>query len=439
MQLNQVQQNAWARVCDSMRENMPQTSYDAWIKPLVPCEIDNERLIIRCDNYLIINHLKARYFTDLFNLVQIHFGRSYELLFHTQEEIEQMSDNQQRQSALNPSYSFENFVVGSSNNLAYVASLSVAEQPGESYNPLFIYGSVGLGKTHLMNAIGNYIIETNPSLRVLMTTSEAFVNELIEAIVQKKNTAQLRNRFRNVDVLIVDDIQFLAKSKSAQEEFFHTFNELYNNKKQIIIASDRPPKDIPTIEDRVRSRFEWGLIADIQKPDYETRVAILRKKADAANMNVGLDVLEYIASRVDSNIRELEGTLTRLNAQCKLLNQPVTLQTAQNSLDGLLKNRETKPISPEDIIQLVAQQYNVTPEDIVSKKRTRQITVPRQIAMYLCREHTVLSTTLIGKSFGDRDHTTVMHACEKISGDMKADFEFRRRISELGQMLKEHN
>ena len=288
----------------------------------------------------------------------------------------------------------------------------------------------------LMNAVGNYIIAQNPVARIMLTTSERFANELIEAIAKKRGTAELRSKMRNVDVLMVDDIQFLSKTKSTQEEFFHTFNDLYSKGKQIIISSDRPPKDIPTIEDRLRSRFEWGLIVDIQKPDYETRVAILRKKADEEGIDVSYDVIDYIASHVESNIRELEGTLTRLSAQCQLMGTPITLDFAQNSLSQLMKSQEGRRITPELIISVVCDQYGVTQEDVVSKKRSRDIAVPRQIAMYLCRDLTQLSTTNIGRAFGGRDHTTVMHGCDKIAEEMKNNFSFKKRIEELTAMVK---
>ena len=415
--------------------DMSTASYNTWIKPLKLYSVTPESIVIVADNVLTLYSVKTRYFTDLYNMIKLSFGRSYELEFYTQDEIDRQQVSVKR-TTLNTKYNFENFVVGPSNSFAYAASLAVAEQPSDVYNPLFIYGSVGLGKTHLMNAIGNYIMADDPMKNVLLTTSESFTNELIDAIVKKKDTSELRNRMRNVDVLMVDDIQFLSKTKSTQEEFFHTFNDLYNNGKQIIISSDRPPKDIPTIEDRLRSRFEWGLIVDIQKPDYETRVAILRKKADEEGIDVSYDVIDYIASHVESNIRELEGTLTRLSAQCQLMGTPITLEFAQNSLSQLMKSQEGRRITPELIISVVCDQYGVTQEDVISKKRSRDIAVPRQIAMYLCRDLTQLSTTNIGRAFGGRDHTTVMHGCDKIAEEMKNNFSFKRRIEELTALVK---
>ena len=429
------QKEAWDKAIGLLEKNLMPIKFNTWIKPLKLYSVNAESIVIVADNVLTLSSVKTRYFTDLYNMIKLSFGRSYELEFYTQDEIDRQQVSVKR-TTLNSKYNFENFVVGPSNSFAYAASLAVAEQPSDVYNPLFIYGSVGLGKTHLMNAIGNYIMADDPMKNVLLTTSESFTNELIDAIVKKKDTSELRNRMRNVDVLMVDDIQFLSKTKSTQEEFFHTFNDLYNNGKQIIISSDRPPKDIPTIEERLRSRFEWGLIVDIQKPDYETRVAILRKKADEEGIDVSYDVIDYIAGRVESNIRELEGTLTRLSAQGQLMGVPITLDFARDSLSQLMKSQEGRRITPELIISVIADQYGVTAEDIVSKKRSREVALPRQIAMYLCRNMTQLSTTNIGRSFGGRDHTTVMHGCDKINQEMNDNFSFRKRIEELTAMIK---
>ena len=427
-------EQAWNRAIKLLEEHLPSFQFNTWIKPLQLHAVTPTTIIIIVDNQLTMHRIINRYRTDIYNMVKLSFGRAYELEFHTQEEMDRAPVV--AKSTLNSKYTFENYVVGPNNSFAYAASLAVAEQPSDVYNPLFIYGSVGLGKTHLMNAIGNYIMAEDPMKNVLFTTSESFTNELIDAIVQKKGTAELRNRMRSVDVLIVDDIQFLAKTKSTQEEFFHTFNDLHSNGKQIIISSDRPPKDIPTIEDRLRTRFEWGLIVDISKPDYETRVAILRKKADDDEIDIPLEVIEYIAERVESNIRELEGALTRLKAECDLLGNPITLEAARNSLSLLMKSSEGRRITPELIISTVAEHYGVTAEDMLSKKRSREIALPRQIAMYLCRDMTQLSTTNIGRSFGGRDHTTVMHGCDKIADEMKKDFSFKRKVEELASLIR---
>jgi chromosomal replication initiator protein len=332
-------------------------------------------------------------------------------------------------------YTFDNFIIGASNNFAFAASLAVAQTPGEVYNPLFVYGGVGLGKTHLMNAIGNYIAAQNGRLNVLLMTSETMTNELIEGIARKK-TSELRSRLRNVDVLMVDDIQFLSRTKATQEEFFHTFNSLHDNKKQIIIASDRPPRELPEIEERLRSRFEWGLIVDIQKPDYETRVAILMQKANEMAIDVPYDVIEYIAQSVNSNIRELEGCLNSLNAHAELMRTPITLEMARTTLSGRIGSQAARAVTPELIIDMVARQYDTTAEDITGKNRSQQIALPRQIAMYICRRMTALSTTNIGRAFGGRDHTTVMHGCDKIATSMNADFAFKKKVEEIMGLIE---
>ena len=428
----------WEKVIQMMEETLTKSAqrpfFDTFIKPLKLYAITSDTMYISGDNAFNIRHVQNRFATMIYSTVPLVFGRRYELEYYTEAEIARVV-SQIRQNTLNPMYTFDNFIIGSSNNFAFAASLAVAQTPGEVYNPLFIYGGVGLGKTHLMNAIGNYISGRNNHLNVLLMTSETMTNELIEGIARKR-TSELRNRLRNVDVLMVDDIQFLSRTKATQEEFFHTFNSLHDNKKQIIIASDRPPKELPEIEERLRSRFEWGLIVDIQKPDYETRVAILRKKADDDEIQISLEVIEYIAERVENNIRELEGALTRLNAECKLMGTPITLECARNILSLLMKSTEGRRITPEIIIASVGDSYGVSSEDILSKKRSRDIALPRQIAMYLCREMTQLSTTNIGRALGGRDHTTVMHGCEKIAEEMRKDFSFKRKVEELASLIR---
>lgn len=429
------QKMMWDKALSTLESNIPEHMFNTFIKPLKLYSVTNDTLVIIAENVFNLSHLQARYKQQLFSAVHMAFGRSYELEFYTQDDLARNADKISS-SSLNSKYTFDNFVVGASNSFAYAASLAVAENPSDTYNPLFIYGGVGLGKTHLMNAIGNYITSVNPTANVLFTTSETFTNELIDSIVKKRGTSDLRTRMRNVDVLIVDDIQFLSKTTATQEEFFHTFNDLHAKGKQIIISSDRPPKDIPTIEERLRSRFEWGLIVDIQKPDFETRVAILKKKADDEGIDVSFDVLEYIAQCVESNIRELEGALTRINAHSELMNMPITIELAQSALAQLVKARDVRKITPELIMEIIAKQYDITIDDLISKKRNREIAMPRQIAMYLCREMTSLSTTNIGRAFGNRDHTTVMHGCEKVADTMKEDFSFKKRVEEIMGLIK---
>ena len=423
----------WDRVMrlleDNMQEPAQRAIFNTFIRPLKLYAATRDALYISGDNAFNLQHMKLRWGTMIYSTVPIVFGHTYELEFYPEDQIAQVVARLQR-TTLNGRYTFENFIVGPSNQFAFAASLAVAENPGDTYNPLFIYGGVGLGKTHLMNAIGNYLARENPNLNVQLMTSEAMTNELIEGIARKK-TSELRSKLRNVDVLMVDDVQFLSRTKATQEEFFHTFNSLHDNKRQIIIASDRPPKELPEIEERLRSRFEWGVIVDIQKPDYETRVAILMKKAEEMGIDVPYDVIEYIAQSVSSNIRELEGCLTSLNANAELMKTPITLDMARTALAGRIGAQAARAVTAELIIEMVARQYGTSPEDITGKNRSQQIALPRQVAMYICRRMTQLSTTRIGQAFGGRDHTTVMHGCDKIAEAMEADFAFRKRVEEI--------
>ncbi len=315
---------------------------------------------------------------------------------------------------LNPKYHFESFVIGASNRFAHAAALAVAEKPAHAYNPLFIYGGVGLGKTHLLHAIGHYVSEHTPHLQVKYVSSEKFTNDFINSIRDKDKIAGFQRKYRNVDVLLIDDIQFLENKEATQEEFFHTFNTLHGANKQIVISSDRPPKEIATLEDRLRSRFEWGLITDVQPPDLETRIAILRKKAQSEQLSISNDVLEFIASNIQSNIRELEGALIRVLAFSSLTNQPIDLSLAEDVLRSLLPDQAMRPIDIALIQQEACQFYGVKHPDLLGPKRSQNIVYPRQIAMYLTREMTDCSLPAIGRQFGNRDHTTVMHACKRI-------------------------
>ena len=338
-------------------------------------------------------------------------------------------------SSLNPKYVFETFVTGNSNRFAHAAALAVAESPAKVYNPFFMYGGVGLGKTHLMHAIGHKILQNHPEMRVLYISSEKFTNELINSIRDGKPEA-FRQKYRNIDVLLVDDIQFLSKKEHTQEEFFHTFNTLHDANKQITISSDRHPREIQTLEDRLRSRFEWGLITDIQAPDLETRIAILRKKALLENLNVPNDVMVYIASRIDNNIRELEGALTRVVAFASLNNQVITNELAAAALKDVFPTGKTKQITLELIQEIVASYFKIKVDELLVKKRTRNLAFPRQIAMYLCRELTDTSLPRIGEMFGGRDHTTVIHAHDKISRERNEDMKLNNIIKELIQRIE---
>ena len=429
----QEQLDVWNRIAEKLRESVSPVSYDAWIKPMRLFAVTSDEIIITSPILQAMGALRGRYESMIEAAVRVNYGMNYRLkLIDPKDAPKEVVTND---TTLNPKYQFENFVVGKANNLAYAASLAVAEQPSDVYNPLFIYGDAGLGKTHLMNAIGNFIKHENPMANVLLTSSEHLTNELIDAIVRKK-TADLRSRLRSVDVLMVDDIQFLAKAPSTQEEFFHTFNDLYNNHRQIIISSDRPPNESPTIEERLRSRFAWGLIVDVQKPDFEHRVAILRKKTDEEYIDIPYDAIEYIASHFDKSIRELEGALNRVNARSQLMGEPITLESTIETLQSLAGARDTRKITPELILGVVARKYDLSTDDLLSSKRSRDIAVPRQIAIYLCRELTELSTTNIGRAFGGRDHTTVLHSCDKIADQVKSDFAFKRTVDELMELVK---
>lgn len=433
MSYTQEHLQKWNYIVNIFRENLAKPSFESWIMPLKLYSVTSEEVIVTHDNMMAISMINNRYHSSIEGEVKLKFGERYTLKVLYENDVPKEPENN---TSLNPKYTFENFVVGPSNNFAYAASLAVAEAPSEIYNPLFIYGDVGLGKTHLMNAIGNYIQKENPMSNIMFTTSERIANDLIDAIVQKKGTSNLRNKMRNVDVLIVDDIQFLSKTNTTQEEFFHTFNDLHGKGKQIIISSDRPPQELPMIEDRLRSRFQWGLTVDIQKPDFETRIAILRKKADEEMIDIPYDVIEYIAGHFDRSIRELEGALTRVAAKAKLVADSITMDLALETLSSIVSRQDPKRLSPDVIIETVAKRFDVDKEDILSKKRNREIALPRQIAIYICREMTDMSTTVIGKAFGGRDHTTVMHSCEKVDSQMKSDFAFKKRVEEMMDFIR---
>ena len=428
----------WDRVIKMIMDDLLETGqeaiYNVWFRPLRLYGVTEDALYISGDTDFNLRQVKTRYGTVIYSIVRLMFGRTYELEFYPEKDIAEVFSRAQ-ESTLNRRYTFENFVVGPSNNFAFAASLAVAQTPTGAYNPLFIYGGVGLGKTHLMNAIGNHILSENKNAIVRLMTSEAMTNQLIESIANK-TTPQLRSQLRRVDVLMVDDIQFLSRTKATQTEFFNTFNELHAANKQIIIASDRPPNELPEIEERLRSRFGWGVIVDIQKPDYETRVAILKQKMRQMTLEVPQDVVEYIAANVNSNIRELEGCLNSLEAHSKLMNVPVTLEMARELLAGRIGAQTKRSVTPELIIEVIAGQYHVSPDDLIGQKRSRDIALPRQVAMYVCRELTSLSTTSIGRAFGGRDHTTVMHNCDRIAEAMKADFAFKKRVEELIGLVK---
>lgn len=433
----------WKDVLDIIKVELTQVSYNTWLKTVVPISMTEDKMVLAAPNDFTKGILEGRYINLLKNSIEQVTKKNYLIQFIIpgeeqslnikEKEIQEFQDNERAQ--LNPKYSFNTFVIGNSNRFAHAASLAVAEAPAKAYNPLFIYGGVGLGKTHLMHAIGHYILSQNPNSRVEYVSSEKFTNELINSIREYKNE-EFRNKYRNVDVLLVDDIQFIAGKEGTQEEFFHTFNALHEANKQIIISSDRPPKEIPTLEDRLRSRFEWGLIADIQAPDLETRTAILRKKANLENIEVPDEVMNYIAQKIQSNIRELEGALIRVVAYSSLTNKEINLELAEEALKDIISNNKPVEITVDLIKQEVSKDFSIKMEDFNSKKRTRAIAYPRQIAMYITRELTDLSLPKIGDEFGGRDHTTVIHACDKIGKEFKQKKEIKEKIEKIVDRLK---
>ncbi|WP_352399954.1 chromosomal replication initiator protein DnaA [Anaerotignum sp.] len=433
----------WNEALKIIEEESSAVSFETWFRPIVPYGIQDNCFYLQVENPLAKDMLEKRYFDLLRNTLKQVLKRDLEIiiLLGNERPLKMMQQNDtQKQNTdfprnLNPKYVFSSFVVGNSNRMAHAASLAVAEAPAKNYNPLFLYGNSGLGKTHLMHSIAHYILDHNNAAKVLYVTSETFTNELILSIQNNKNEA-FRNKYRNIDVLLIDDIQFISKKEGTQEEFFHTFNALYESTKQIIISSDRPPKEIETLEDRLRSRFEMGLIADIQPPDYETRIAILRKKAERDNLQVPDDVMAYIAKNIASNIRELEGALTRIVAFATLTNQNISITLAENSLKDIFSENASAPLTPDLIQEIVAEHYNIRVEDMQGSKKPKNIAFPRQISMYLCRKLLDISLPKIGESFGGRDHTTVIHAISKIEKQLENDTALQNTILQLEKEIK---
>ncbi len=433
----------WEDVLNLIKVELTEVSFNTWLKSIEPISLTDDEIVLGAPNDFTKGILEGRYFNLIRNAINQITGSNYNIKFIIPgEEVQPLPPSPKEvenedilnKSKLNPKYSFGTFVTGKSNEFAHAASVAVAEAPAQTYNPLFIYGGVGLGKTHLMHAIGHYILSQNPNAKVVYVSSEKFTNELINSIREYRNE-EFRNKYRNVDVLLIDDIQFIAGKEGTQEEFFHTFNALHDANKQIIISSDRPPKEIPTLEDRLRSRFEWGLITDIQAPDLETRIAILRKKANLENMEIPDDVMLLIANKIQSNIRELEGALIRVVAYSSLTNKAITEELAEEALKDIISNNKPVEITVDLIKDKVSKRFDIRMDEFNSKKRTRAIAYPRQIAMYLTRELTDLSLPKIGDEFGGRDHTTVIHACEKISTDIESDHQLRNKIDNIIEEL----
>jgi len=418
-------------------------SYNTWLRPLKVYDVMDHVITILINDERIgppsINIIRNKYELLLKVSIEEIMNDPYEVKFILQSQIDSAEKNsvsviaKKKNSGpmfLNARYTFDTFVVGGNNEFARAAALAVAENPGEIYNPLFIYGGVGLGKTHLMHSIAHFVLEQNPDTKVLYVTSEKFTNELIDSI-QKNTTTQFREKYRSIDILLIDDIQFIIGKERTQEEFFHTFNTLHESKRQIIISSDRPPKEMVTLEDRLRSRFEHGLLADIQSPDYETRMAILRKKEELDGLLINEEVLRYIAVNIKSNIRELEGALTKIVAFSRLKKRELNLLLAEEALQDIISPNEKKVVTAELIVEIVAEHHNLSPAEIYSKDKSRNISYPRQIVMYLCRKLTDLSVTEIGRILGNRDHSTVLHGYDKVAGDIKKDSSLHNTIDVL--------
>ena len=447
----------WEEILQTVKTeyDVADVAFNTWLKPLKIYEVDGNVITVSVPSDqadLGLNYISKRYNIPLQVTICVLTGmEECELRFILEKDLPKKEQEQEKKTSynnkvtdpryeeahLNPKYTFDTFVVGSNNKFAQAAALAVAESPGDTYNPLFIYGGAGLGKTHLMHSIAHFILEHNKDSKVLYVTSEEFTNELIETIRNGNNTAmsKFRDKYRNIDVLLVDDIQFIIGKESTQEEFFHTFNSLHSAKKQIIISSDKPPKDMEILEERFRSRFEWGLIADITLPDYETRMAILHKNEEMNGYNISEDVIKYIATNIKSYIRELEGAFNKVMAGAKLEKKEVTLELAEQALKDIISPNEKKIITPEYIISVVSEHYGVTSADLCGNKRNAKIVMPRQVSMYLCRE--IISTPLknIGKCLGNRDHTTVMHGIEKIEHELENDDNLKNTIDILKKKI----
>lgn len=425
---------SWNRILNEIERNIG-ANFDYWFQG-VSYEVNEDTFIIKVPNKFTYDHINKRYFAIVEKAIRNVTLYNYNLTFKVDEDpIIPNADNNRNLSNINSRYTFDNFVVGKSNEFPHAAAMSVAENPGGLNNPLFIYGSSGLGKTHLMHAIGNYMIEKNKNLKPIYVSSEQFTNELVEAL-RKDTTPEFRDKYRNVDLLLVDDIQFLIGKERIQEEFFHTFNMLHQNFKQIVVTSDKPPKDLKGLESRIITRLGGGLIADILEPDVETRIAILRNINEQEDFNVSDEVIDYIAENVDSNIRELEGALLRIVAYSNLSSKAVDLDMAKNVLKDILEQKKKIKIDSTRIKSIVSEHFQVSVEDLDSKKRPKDIAYARQVAMYFCREMTDMSLPKIGSDFGGRDHTTVIHAVDKITSEIKKDSSVKKTMNQIMRKIK---
>ena len=453
--MKELQQN-WEEIKELCKKeyDILEVPFKTWILPLQIYSIENNIIKIMVPTELSqgagVSYISNKYKLPLKVTIAEVMNQEYELDFISEKDAENDSKKtvstynnnsytkvRTEEANLNSKYTFNTFVVGSNNRFAHSASLAVAESPGEVYNPLFLYGGPGLGKTHLMHSIGHYIIEQNPNMNILYVTSETFTNEVIESIrAGNQAMTKFREKYRTIDVLLLDDVQFIIGKESTQEEFFHTFNELHSSKKAIILSSDKPPKEMETLEERLRSRFEWGLIADIQPPNYETRMAILRKNAETIGCNINDEIIQYIATNIKSNIRELEGAFNKVIALSNMnRDQEITIATAEEAMRDIISPNKQRKITPDFIIEVVSNHFNITPADIISKKRNQDIVVPRQIVMYLCREMADTPLTAIGKMLGNRDHTTIIHGVNKITDELDKDENLSKTVDNIKKLL----
>ena len=452
--IDKIKEN-WEKILLILKEEheVSDVSYRTWLQPLTPYSFKGNTVTIIVPEQTFLAYVKKKYGLLLKVTISEFLDQDCDVDFKVKDQIEEEKQAQapsliQKNKAvvspdviqsanLNPKYTFDTFVVGSNNNLAHAAALAVAESPGEIYNPLFIYGGVGLGKTHLMHAIAHFILKNNPSAKILYVSSETFTNELIDAIRNKNNitTTEFREKYRNNDVLLIDDIQFIIGKESTQEEFFHTFNALQTQGKQIILTSDKPPKEMETLEERIRSRFEWGLMADIGVPDYETRMAILRKKAESDNFDIDDEVLSYIANNIKSNVRELEGALNKLLAYNNLVHIPITMDIAEKELSNIITPDKPREITPQLIIEVVSEHYHISVDQMISKTRSSDVAKPRQIAMYLCKNMTESPLDTIGSLLGGRDHSTIIHGIKKVTEEYEKNETTRNMIETIKKKI----
>ena len=436
----------WEKTLEILEPELSEVSFETWFLPIKPIRIEDSTSIIYLKpvDEMHQSILTNRYIHVLEASIKTAFGKKYSVVFDfvddnskTSSSDSLLNKNFKDEYYFNPRYNFSSFVVGSNNKYAHAAAVAVAEAPSEAYNPLFIYGGSGLGKTHLMHSIGHYILKNSPNLKILYVSSEMFTNEFIDAL-SKRKMHEFKNKYRNIDVLLIDDIQFIEGKEGIQEEFFHTFNSLYELNKQIIISSDRAPNQLLKVDERLRSRFQWNIITDISSPDYETRVAILRKKAELENITVDADfeeVIQLIAEKIKVNIRELEGAFIRIITFSTLMEEKIDLKFAKTVLKDVLSSSDLK-VTPETVKKAVCKYFNIKVSDIESPKRTKDLAYPRQIAMYLCRELTGESLSLIGETFGNRDHTTVLHGCQKIASEIKTNDSLKEIIDKLEKEMK---